>query len=568
LSGFDFAFFNGLKSEADKATTRVDADGQIAAAILADLMPAQRAVVEDPYERKAVLCPRRAGKSWTALSYAFHTALTTPGALVAIVTLTAGSGQRIYWSTLLKFGKRYGLNLDRQGGVNNTSLTITLENGSVIFLVGAATRGEIEKLRGNSYDLVVIDECKSFNAAVLDELVKEVLAMATADSGGTIMMIGTPGNVLAGPFYEATFKGYLRPAGPEGGDPYPVSRTYAAPEDYWEATEHLPEWSFHSWTLRDNDKVRDKKGRTPWENALLEKRRNRYADDNPAWRREGLGEWATSEDVLVYAYARLVAADGDSACRAAWSPRFGQGFTKWGLPDSEEWRYLLGVDYGYEDDTAIVVLAYSTTHDTLYQVYDFKEKHLTASQAGEKLVEVQAMFGGKIEVMVCDGTQKQMIIDMNERYGLGMVAADKNQKFDHIELLNSDLFDGKFKVRRDSELVHEWLHLQFDLKKYTREEATRLGKLAEDRRCANHLADACLYAHHYSIHHFARERTKEVQPGTEAWFRAKRDADIAAVTARRQRERSGHADFDAVRAEMRAEQDEIAYEELRDALFN
>ncbi len=559
------AFFSNLKAEAANLEARVGVDAVIAASILTDLFPQQRLVVEDPYTRKAVLCPRRAGKSWTALSYAFHTALSQPGALVAIVTLTAGSAQRIYWSTLLKFGRRYGLNLDRQGGVNHTSLTATLENGSVLFLVGAGSRAEIEKLRGNSYDLVVIDECKSFNAGVLGELIEDVLDLATADSGGTIMMIGTPGNVLAGPFYEATFSGYTK-APPDGGEPYPISRTFVAPEPYWATTEHLPEWSFHSWTLADNTKAVDKRGNTAWTNALASKRRHRWSDDNPKWRREGLGQWATSDDVLVYAYATLIAADGERDCRATWRPQTGQGFDKWGMPNTEEWRYLLGVDFGFNDDTAIVVLAYSETHDTLYQVYDFKSKHMTASVVGEKLLSVQAEFDNRIEVMVCDGHDKQMIQDLNERYGLGLTPAEKQHKNAHIELLNSDLYDGKFKIARDSELAYEWLHLQWDLESMTREEAVRRNKLTEDKRCANHLSDACLYAHHYGIHYFARAKARTVEVGTAEWAKQERDAAIQAVTDRRVRERTGQVDMGAFFSDVQAEMAEADYDEFRNSI--
>jgi hypothetical protein len=556
------AFFQNLRLEAEGSQERITQDAVIAANILADLFPQQRDVVTDPYKRKAVLCPRRAGKSWTALSYAFWTALSTPESLVAIVTLTAGSAQRIYWKTLLKFGKRYGLNLDRQGALNHTNLTITLENGSVIFLVGAATRAEIEKLRGNSYNLVVIDECKSFSASVLEELTEDILDAATADSAGTIMMIGTPGNVLAGPFYEATFPGYTR-KDPEAETAYPISRTFAAPEPYWATTDHLPEWSFHRWTLADN--VKEPRG---WENALLSKRRKRWSDDNPKWRREYLGEWATSDDVLVYAFSKLLASDGEANCRAVWSPGAGASFNKWGLPADEEWRYILGCDLGFEDDTAIVVLAYSETSDTLYQVYDFKSRHMNASDVGEKLVSVQAEFDNKIEVMVSDsGPMKQMLQDLNERYGLGLVPAEKNQKYDHIELVNSDLHDGKFKVLRDSELVHEWIHLQWDLDNGSREEMVRRGKLAEDKRCANHLADAALYAHHFSIHHFARAKARHVEVGSAQWLRDQRDAAITAATRRRQMNRTGEVDLAGFFNELQADLADADYDDFRDSVL-
>src|SRR5690606_14656170 len=178
------------------------------------------------------------------------------------------------------------------------------------------------------------------------------------------------------------------------------------------------------------------------------------------------------------------------------------------------------------------------------------------SDVGDKLLSIQSEFEDRIEVMVCDGSDKQMVQDLNERYGLGMVPANKTQKYAHIELLNSDLFDGKFKVLRDGELVHEWLHLQWDLERMTREEAIRRNKLLEDRRCANHLADACLYAHHFSIHHFAREKPSTIREGTPEWFKAQRDAEIARITARRQRERDGFAVFDEYRAEYEAEKAE------------
>jgi hypothetical protein len=502
------------------------------------------------------------------MAYALHECMTNPGALACIITLTAGSAQRIYWSELTKFAKRYGIALDTKGQVNNTSLTMRFENGSVLFLVGAATRAEIEKLRGQSYDIVVIDECKSFNAAVLQELVEEILDLATADSGGTIMMIGTPGNVLDGPFYEATFKGYVR-RDEDAETAYPVSRTFTAPEAYWSdpSHDHVPEWSFHSWTLQDNTAVKDRKGRTPWENALESKRRKRWADDNPKWRREALGEWATSDDVLVYAFGHILAADGELKCRAVFTPGKGADYNKWGLPASEEWRYVLGLDFGFEDDTAISVLAYSTTHDTLYQVYDYKAKHLTSSKAAEKVLEVQALFENRIEVMVSDGG-KQMVTDLNERYGLGLVLPERQHKNDHIELLNSDLYDGKLKVRRGSELVHEWLHLQWDLETMTREEAIRRGKLTEDKRCENHLSDATLYAHHYSNHFFARAKHQGVKEGSAEWYREKRDAEIAAITKRRQHERTGFIDMADLTAEYKREREEQDYEDLRDSLFN
>lgn len=526
----------------------------------------QQAVLDDPFRRKAVLCPRRAGKSFTAMAAAFITALRVPDSLTAIVTLTSTSAHRIYWKALLSFGKKYGLNLDRKGGLNHTAHAITLENGSQIFLIGAGNLAEIEKLRGPTFDMVVLDECKSFSAGVLSELVDDILRFATMDRSGTILLVGTPGHIMAGPFYEATFSGFTR-AG-EDGVSRPISRDYRNPDVYWETPDDVPEWSFHSWTTKDNTSCVNADGLTMWQKALSEKKAKRWADDNPTWLREGLGKWAASEDAAVYAFPKLLVTDGEANCRAVWTRGEGPNFDKHGLAIADgPWQYILGIDYGYEDDTAFVVMAYSETVDTLYEVYDFKSPHLTIADVASKVADIQERFDNRIEAIVCDvGAMKQMVESMNEIYGFNLVAADKHQKQDFIELLNSDLYDGRLKILRDSQLAHEWIHLQFDLKNGSKADLARRGRLVEDSQCANHLSDAALYTWRFSLHHFQREKITGPAPGSSEYIRAQLQAQRDEVTKRRERERSGFLFYDLT--EFESEHREREYETLRDSVLH
>ena len=528
----------------------------------------QQAVLTDKHRRKAVLCPRRAGKTHTAIGGAFYTALTKAGSLTAIVTLTSTSASRIYWRAMLSFGKQYGLNLERKGALNHTSHSITLENGSQIFLIGAGNMSEIEKLRGPTFDLVVLDECKSFSAGVLSELIDDILRFATLDRSGTILMVGTPGHILSGPFYEATFPGFTRKD--KSGKARPISKNFRNPDAYWEKAK--PEWSFHSWTTKDNTTCVNAEGQTMWDRALEEKDAKRWADDNPTWLREGLGRWAASEDAAVYAFNKLLITDGEDECRAVWSRGEGAAFDRHGLLTVDgPWQYILGIDYGYEDDTAFVVMAYSETVDTLFQVYDYKSQHLTITDVVAQVAHLQELFENRIEAIVCDvGAMKQMVESMNEMYGFNLVAADKHQKQDYIELLNSDLYDGRLKILRDSELAHEWIHLQFDLKNGTKEELARRGRLVEDPQCPNHLSDAALYTWRFSLHHFQRARLEGPRPGTHEYIRAQLKSQRDAVSELRERERGGFqyhdlSDLSAERADREFEQlkEEVGFYERR-----
>lgn len=504
----DDGFFEGLADEQALQASLADRDNLAARGLYAGLFPLQKQVIDDPYRFKSLLTPRRSGKTHTAIVYALKQCLETPNSVVVIVTLTLRSAKRLYWDPILAFSDQYGLNLRRPGGVHHTNAECRFENGSKLFLVGAETRAEVEKLRGGSYDLVIIDECKSFAEYIFNELVNEVLVPALSDRNGTLLIVGTPGSVLAGPFYEATYLGY------RDKHDKPVARAYADPDPFWEDPEEEPRWSFHTWTQEANTKCAN----DVWQDSLKRKKANRWSDDNPIWLRESLGQWVSSGDAMVYAYSKILTSDGGAArARCTFTPERSPKHNQWGLPRDHEWRYILGLDLGYEDDTAIVVVAYSPTVDTMYCVYEFKQPEMTIGAVNAQLQDVKAMFNDEIEVMVADCANKQLIESMNELYGLYFQKAEKNAKNDFIELLNSDLWDGKLRVTADSELAHEWLNLQWNLSKGTKTDLSRSGQLKENPKCANHLSDAMLYTWRFSLHHFSREKEEGPEEESDEW---------------------------------------------------
>lgn len=487
------------------------------------LFEQQRAVLDDPHDRKAVRCPRRAGKSWTSMVYAITTAIRNPHATIPIVLLTRAQAENIFWKDLKSMCRLYGIEVNP----HESKLQLRFANGSMIFLIGAENRGEVEKLRGGKYDLCIIDEAKSFAAHILFDLIENVVQPALDDKEGTLLLTGTPGHILSGPFYEATYPGYVKKV----GDADIVQNVV------FQGKQTDAPWSLHTWTRRDNTKTKG----DLWARALAHKKRMGWSDDNPTWRREYLGEWAPAADAMVYRLTEVYHKHPERI-----SFEMGGLDNHWGLDPDGEWHYIMGLDHGFEDDFALIVAAYSDKTKELIPVYEFKQNHLTISQVAEEIQYALDLFDGRIEAMVSDvGASKQLVESLNQEYGFYLEPAEKRDKEAYIELLNSDIWDGRVKMDFQSQLAFEMFHLQWEgiESEEDRENLIRRGKLREDPSCPNHLCDAFLYLWRYSYHRFEREKEIEYDPTNPIYKRKKKQEAVAEVTRRRREQRDAAEQF-------------------------
>ena len=487
-------------------------DRQKADDMKARLFGPQVDLVNDTSRRKTLLCPRRAGKSFSAAVYLMATCLSRTKANCLYATLTKGSARGILWPLLKMFSEEFELDCH----FHNTQLVCTFPGGDRrIILTGAESRAEIDKLRGQPYDLVVIDECKSFPSDVLTELVREVIGPALNDTMGSLVLMGTPGSVLAGIFYETTKPGST------------LTRMYRDRE-----TAKAKMWSGHSWTIQENVAQPHL-----WDACLADKDSYGWSDENPIWQREYLGRWVSDDDAFVYKY---------DPSRNTWE-KDPESKNEFGLPEEHEWKYLMGCDLGYDDPFALVVVAYSETCDTLYQVYDYKQASLTVSDIARVIRDTQVIFG-EFEVMVGDrgGLGKMVLAELSERYELHIEAAEKTEKRDYIELLNSDMFEGRIKILEDSELAQEMCYLVWD------EHGQK-----EDRACANHVCDSFLYTWRYSFHNFARAYKKAPAVESKEWWdeRMRQERELAYERKRRSK---GVDYFQKLEAEVA---DDLSYED-------
>jgi phage terminase large subunit len=428
--------------------------------ILDPLFPLQTDFILNPAKFKALFATRRFGKSYTAGLYLLKEALENPGVSCLYVALTRDSAKGIMWKDILKvLNRRFKLNLK----FNETLLTATLPNGSVLYLMGAdSSEDDKNKILGRKFKLAVIDEAASFTIN-MRELVYGILKPAMADLNGTICMIGTPSNFTRGLFYDIT-------------------------------TGTEPGWHLVEANTRENPYMADK-----WANEIAElTTKQPYIIETAMFKQMYLGQWFVDENKLVYKF---------NETRNLYSK----------LPSlhKDGWTYTLGIDLGYEDDTAFVLCAYHANDPNLYVVDTYNKKHMSLDQVASKILEYTSQKDSAPCRIIVDGSAKQAVESMRVRTAIPFEYADKQGKADFIEILNSDLVQGKVKIHSSNakDLIDEMMALVWK----TDGDKITLPK-REHPVLPNHLCDAFLYNWRMCYHFHATEAEVVVPVGSKAWY--------------------------------------------------
>lgn len=392
---------------------------------------AQAKFVKSTARKIAAICTRRAGKTEGVARRLIQRCLKMDGVAVLYVGLTRDSCRRIFWEDALK-PLIARMHIPSKG--NETRLEMRFPNKSRIYCLGMdVDKEEMKKLLGGKYAEVIIDEAGSFRQD-LTKLVYEILGPAVSDYLGTIALTGTPEDLTTGLFYEVTRQDDI----PRRGD-----------------------WEVHEWTTYDNPYMI--RQWTTEINTLLET--NPRIQETPMFQRMYRGKWVIDSTRLVYKYERS----------RNWIPKLPPG----------NYIYGLGVDLGFNDDTAFVLSAYNSQSKRLYFLRPYKRSEMILSDVAERINYYRREF--EIYSIVIDGANKQAVEEMRVRFSLPLIAADKAGKAEFIEIMNSELIQGNIVlVGEESEMIEkEWQNLIWDDKNPRKRE--------EHPNCPNHLSDAALY---------------------------------------------------------------------------
>lgn len=421
----------------------------------------QRKFVSDPAPFATALCSVRAGKTIGCASDLVSTALGREGIVCLYLTLNRLSAKRIIWPDLCKINRDYNLG----GKINESELSITFPNSSRIYVSGAGDQSEIEKYRGLALALVYVDEAQAFKE-YLRYFVDEVLAKRLFDYAGRLRLIGTPGAVPVGYFYECC---------------------------------NNPQWSHHHWTMFDNPWLPRKSGLTHEQILQRELDRKGVTREDPSIQRECFGRWAFDPNALVFRY-------NDSLNHYEGLPNNGNGFT-----------YCLGVDLGFDDSDAICVLGWNEKYPQLFLI----EESVTAKQGITELAGQIEVFNRKYNptkiVMDTGGLGKKIAEEITRRFSIPITPAEKQRKFEFIELLNDAMRTKKFMAKKDSRFAHDSKLVEWD-KDVTNPEKPKIKDAYHSDIC-----DAVLYAFRESSHYLFEPEKPQVKPYSPDWFKSEED---------------------------------------------
>ena len=151
----------------------------------------RKSILDDQARFPILVCGRRWGKSYFSLMWLLKKPLAA-NERRWIVFPTYRQAKMVSWSILK------GIFAGKQATINETELSITLDNGAKIELKGA---DKPDSLRGVSTTMVVMDEYAFMKENVWGEIIQPTLA----ESQGRALFVGTPSGLNH--FYDLFVKG-------------------------------------------------------------------------------------------------------------------------------------------------------------------------------------------------------------------------------------------------------------------------------------------------------------------------------------------------------------------------
>lgn len=492
---------------------------------LATLFPGQRALVDCWDEQVAVLGTRRAGKSKMVPAKLFAAAERYPGTVLYYLHPDGGTRAR---ETLLG----PDINLERIAEEyrlpwrfnQNLNTFFHKEDGTEIRLRGADDVREARKYRGDKVGFVLLEEAQNFPSSIIKALVEDILGPALADVGGSMMAIGTAGEVAAGYWYDVTRN-----------------------ENEESRSARLPGWRVLEWNVLDNphmvqqaagviarkllpytDKPRDElvalllsghAGR-----ALVEA----IAAADPSVLREWFGRWVADSGALFYAFdARRNVYDG-------------------ALPAGHVWWYVLGGDLGTGDAYAHHVWAVAHTCNTLFEVESYSEPGLHAGQWRERFAAAQKRWNTVASVVDEGGLGKGVAEEWRDVYHLPVEPADKVRKAAAVSSYNAELREGRVKLLAcpvpEKGLAGGATAKEMAALRKARDSAPGKPPM-EDPSQPNHASDASLYAFRRALELAGRQTvdTRPPAPGSPEATRQEEERRFQAALARVEAERAAES---------------------------
>jgi PBSX family phage terminase large subunit len=298
----------------------------------------QQTILIDNSKRIVIMAGRQSGKTQLLKMKATQVLATIPEASVLYIGLTIETAIKLIYDDVLEMMKDVGLDSNKENRANGE---ITFSNRSTLHIKGNSSIEECNKLRGPNHDLVIIDECQSMEKR-LEYLCVDIIEPELAKRNGKLIMTGTAPRV---------------------------------PGTFWEKVWLDTTASRYNFNIADNPFIPDY--RQVLKDKLMEKG---WSENNSTYQREWLGKVVYDTDALVYKLGEKNYYTDDSL--KDW---INKQYSK------SDIGFVGGLDWGYEDYTSFVILAYSVSSPEKYILFQAKEHRKDLSSMGEKIKQGIAM---------------------------------------------------------------------------------------------------------------------------------------------------------------------------------
>lgn len=480
----------------------------------------QRAVISDSEPLKALLTPRRAGKTETGIRWLAEGMERWGGndTWSGYINPTRVQSREIIEGPLRALIKEYNLPFEFSSPDGQIHLTNT-DNGHTLWIGGADTLTKADRLRGKKWRRFFIDEGGTWDSEILSYVIDDVLDAGLTDYGGELLLAGTPGLLPKGLFYEVTTEGEFLPDGRDKRAMWPTHK--------WSILDnpHHP-WGPGPYDRWSDPNSPDYNPRIITGAAGLEAHRlsKGWNKDDPTYRREYLGEWASDPELLIYSprAVNLLGSDRSDPSLGFYPECLDSLIDKY---RNYKIHWVLGIDVGErEDRTAFALTASIVGLPYIYVLrtwgdgkYSMPERSREAMQVLDTLRKRQQ----HCRIVIDTGGGGSLVAADMARYGVHAEAAKKTEKVANIQLVQGALLSGNLRINaiESTSLLDEWAILRWN------DQRTNHDKTTPD-----HKADALLYA---LRRHPIFERWEETEPevGTNEYY----DKKVAQERERRSR---------------------------------
>lgn len=382
--------------------------------------------LNDPRHRFITACvSRRVGKSFIAYTLGFLK-LLEPNVKVLVVAPNyslAGIG----WNQIKGLVRKYGLETIKE---NAKDRELELSNGSLFKLASA---DQPDSAVGRSYDLIIFDEA-AISSKGGDAF--EIQLRPTLDKPNSkALFISTPrGANWFKQFYDRGFS------------PDPT----------------LSKWCSIHGTYLDNPRV-----------ALEDIEEARKTVTNAYFRQEYEADFSVFEGQIFEEF--------DPKVHVRDFSRETEFF------NSNEFENILGIDVGYRDPTAIVVIKYHYDDDMYYIMEEYQEKEKTTSDHADFIHKMEAKYD--IDRIFVDSAAAQFRNDLAYEHEIASAPAKKSV-LDGLACIQNLFHQNKIVISTDCEqLIYALANYRWDFD----ETKDKLSREKPKHDNTSHLCDALRY---------------------------------------------------------------------------